>query len=295
MRITALAATTIVGVLGAWGGQEIDPHHQVKLQGGDLTVVIGDHAPHAGSERANYEGIHHLSHRTRPENLFRPIYAGMIGVRRECRVEGAGEKGARVVAGTGADRVVETFVVQGPHYVDYSVTFTARDARGGWNNTCYMNNVEDPGIYVRRTDGSWARHYSARHGHQASVAPEGMALPPVEKVPNALYPHGTNRFHEGFSDLRFDPRFPVVYGRVGGMVFIYMAERKRGDQFIPYMSPTGGGGPKNPAWDFRYHLTGLETGKEQSLHMRLCYKPWAGEEDVLKEYEAWAAAGPRRP
>ena len=49
---------------------------------------------------------------------------------------------------------------------------------------------------------------------------EGMdPLPPVTRVDNPQYPHGSNHFHEGFSDLRFDPHFPVVYGRVENMVF----------------------------------------------------------------------------
>ena len=50
----------------------------------------------------------------------------------------------------------------------------------------------------------------------------------------------------------------VIVGRIDHMVFIYMAERARGRDFIPYMSPTGGGGPECPAWDFRYWLRDID-------------------------------------
>ncbi len=261
---------------------------QITIDESDLKLVIGNHMPHGGGKLPNYEGIHHLSHRLRPQNVFRPIYAGMIGVRRFCHVVPVGRTGASVVSGSGANRKTETFVVTPPHYVDYSVTFTPAGTVAYWNNTCYMNDLSTPAVHIRQPNGTWAKHYSEKHGHQASVAPVTMdPLPPVTKVANPKYPHGTNHFHQGFSDLRFDPKFPVMYGRIENMAFIYMAEPRLGDSFIPYMSPTGGGGPKNPAWDFRYRLRNLTPGKPMTIRIRLCYKPWVDEDDVTGEYEKW--------
>jgi len=263
---------------------------QVKIKAGDLTVVIGNHMPHAGAppQPRNYEGIHHLSHRLRSANVFRPIYAGMIGVRGTCDVKPIGKTGAAITAWQGKEQIIETFRVTPPHYIDYTVAFSAKEKNSGWNNTCYMNDVETPELYVRQIDGQWVRHYSKEHGHQASVAPFGMdPLPSVSRVENPDYPHGSNYFWEGFSDLRFDPNYPVVFGRIEKMVLIYMAERRLGSSLIPYMSPTGGGGRKNPAWDFRYWLRGLTASERVTIQIRLCYKPWAGEDDVINEYEAW--------
>ena len=272
----------------AWSAPAADQLQQAKIEAGDLTLVVGNHMPHAGGERQKYEGIHHLSHRARPVNLFRPIYAGMIGVRGPCRVETIDATAAAIVSGEERGRVTETFRLRAPHYVDYAATFIPGGAQRHWNNTCYMNDLDTPALYVRTTEGHWARHYSEQHGHQASVAPEGMdPLPPVTRVDNPQYPHGSNHFHEGFSDLRFDPHFPVVYGRVENMVFIYMAERRLGASFIPYISPIGGGSRRNPAWDFRYWLRDLTPGDEVTVRIRLCYKPWVSEEDVVEEYERW--------
>ena len=61
----------------------------------------------------------------------------------------------------------------------------------------------------------------------------------------------------------------------------------RGDDFIPYMSPTGGGGPECPAWDFRYWLRDLTPGEKVFVRIRLCYKPWISGDDVLDEYATW--------
>jgi hypothetical protein len=217
----------------------------------------------------------------------------MIGLRRECRIAPVGDHGAVLWVGEGDDKVSETYLVRPPHYVDHEARFTAKGTTGSWNNTSYMNGPADPGIYLIQTDGTWVRHYSATHGDRASVAPADMdPLPPIQKVEDAKYPHGTNNFWDGFSDLRFDPRYPLFYGRFDDMVLIFMIERRWGHDLIPYMSPSGGGySPEwnrpNPAWDYRYWLRNLTPGQEVVIRSRLCYKPFVSREDVLEEYEKW--------
>lgn len=144
----------------------------------------------------------------------------------------------------------------------------------------------------------WVRHLSPRHGDGASVAPEGMdPLPKPEGAPDPekKFPHGTDTFRDGFSELRFDPKYPLFFGRIDKMVLIFMVERRLGNQWIPYMSPSGGGGQNRPAWDYRFRFKDLDANKPHIVRVRLCYKPWVGEEDVLKEYETWQALLERKP
>jgi len=270
-----------------------DPAHTRSFEVGDLRVVVGDAYAHGGSDRPSYTGLHHLSHKLRGSNVFCPLYAGMIGLRRECQLASVGDDGAVIWVGEGKGKVSEEYIVRPPYYVDHTARFTAGGETGGWNDTSYMNGPSDPGIYLIQTDGKWVRHYSETHGDRASVAPAGMdPLPPIQKVENARYAHGTNGFWDGFSDLRFDPKYPLFYGRFDDMVLIFMIERRWGQDLIPYMSPSGGGYSeefqrKNPAWDYRFWLRGLTPGQEVAIRSRLVYKPFVSQDDVLAEYEKW--------
>ena len=270
-----------------------DPEHTYSFQVGDIRVVIGDHYAHGGSNLPSYTGIHHLSHKLRQPNVFCPLYAGMIGIRRQCRIAPVGDNGAVIWVGEGKGRISEEYIVRPPHYIDHTARFTASGQTGYWNNTSYMNGPRDPGIYLLGTDGTWVRHYSEKHGHAASVAPATMdPLPSVNKVDDSPYPHGGAGFHEGFSDVRFDPNYALFHGRFDDMVLIFMIERRWGRDLLPYMSPTGGGYSKefdrsNPAWDYRYWLRELTPGQEVIIRTRVVYKLWAGAQDVLQEYDSW--------
>ncbi|MGD9495120.1 MAG: hypothetical protein AB7Y46_02300 [Armatimonadota bacterium] len=268
--------------------QEDEPAHSITIQAGDLTVVIGDSSDH-GAGREGYEGIWSLTHTLRAANVFRPIYAGVIAHRQPCTVVRVSD--TAVEMRREGHPAVERFEVVPPHYIGYTVRFTAGGTTAGWNAASYMNAPEDPAIYLINSAGQWLRHYDPEHGHAASVLPEGMEPPVLQTVPDALYPHGTNSFADSLSDLRFDPHRALFYGHIeGGMVLIYMFER--GSEVIPYMSPSGGGtdpetGRRCPAWDFRYRLSGLTPGEEVLLRQRLVYKPFVSRQDVLAEYAAW--------
>ena len=262
--------------------------HKVTIEVGDLKVIVGDDTDH-GAGKAGYEGIWHLSHTQRPGNIYVDKYAGLIAHRQPCLVTQVDD--TTVEIRREGQTTVESYRVVAPHYVDYTVTFTAGGQTAGWNDASYMNAPEDPAIYLITTEGEWVRHYSPEHGTQASVAPASMSeFPPLNEVENARYAHGTNSFADSFSDLRFDPDKALYYGRIDEMVLIYMFEH--GDWVIPYMSPSGGGynqelESKNPAWDFRYYMTGLTPGEEIVLRHRVVYKPFVSNEDVLAEYEKW--------
>ena len=270
-----------------------DPEHTYTFQVGDIRVVIGDHYAHGGTDLPSYTGIHHLSHKLRESNVFCPLYAGMIGIRRQCRIAPVGDHGAVIWVGEGKGKISEEYIVRPPHYVDHTARFTAGAPTGAWNSTSYMNGPRDPGIHLLGTDGAWVRHYSEKHGHAASVAPATMErLPGVNKVDDSRYPHGGAGFHEGFGEIRFDPNYALFFGRFDEMVLVFMIERRLGRDLLPYMSPTGGGYSKefdrsNPAWDYRYWLRELTPGQEVVIRSRVVYKRWAGSEDVLKEYDSW--------
>ncbi len=288
MNRVTLCVAAVAMLSAAAIAQEEEAVHSIAVQVGDLTVTIGDSTDH-GAEREGYEGIWSLTHTLRPENVFRPIYAGVIAHRQPCTVVRVSDSAVEIRREGNA--AVERFEVVAPHYIDYTVRFTAGGETGHWNTASYMNAPEDPAIYLINSAGEWLRHYDPEHGHAASVLPEGMEPPVLQTVPDAKYPHGTNSFADALSDLRFDPERALFYGNIdGGMVLIYMFER--GHEIIPYMSPSGGGtdpesGRRCPAWDFRYRLEGLTPGDEVILRTRLVYKPFVSREDVLAEYEAW--------
>jgi hypothetical protein len=153
-----------------------------------------------------------------------------------------------------------------------------------------MNGPEDPGIYFVTPSLDWQRHYDPVHGNAASIYPDGMPLPELQTVPNAIYKHGTNAFSDSVSKWRYHPDYALFYGRFGKMVLIHMFPPRCG--VIPYMSPSGGGrqpdGRKNPAWDWRGRFKNLvvKDGRSQ-FTMRAAYKLYVSDEDVLKEYRRW--------
>lgn len=282
------AAACLIAMPLAAQDEGEQPVHSVTIEVGDLKAIIGDDSDH-GAGKTGYEGIWHLSHTLRPENIYVSKYAGLIAHRQPCSVVRVDE--TTVEIRREGQSAVESFRVVPPHYVDYTVTFTAGGDRAAWNTASYMDAPADPGIYLINTDGEWFRHYDPEHGSAASVLPASMAEPPpVNKVENAQYAHGTNSFADSLSGLTFDPEQALYYGRIDDMVLIYMFEH--GDWVIPYMSPSGGGfnqelQRKCPAWDFRYYMTGLTPGQQVVLRHRVVYKPCVSNEDVLAEYEAW--------
>ena len=174
-----------------------------------------------------------------------------------------------------------------PHYVDYKSSFTARsDTYRCVRNCSYMNGPSDPGVHILRPDGTWARHYAPGHGQRASVAPASMVeLPLSQDSPG---------WQDTWSDLRFDPRYPLFFGRLDEMVLVYMFDRALGDSFIPFMSPTGGDhngvsefDRHNPAWDWRFCLRDLVPGDEVVIRCRLSYKRFISEQDILDEFESF--------
>ena len=260
-----------------------------ELKVGDLTAVIGDHQDH-GSGRPGYTAIRHLSHKAFPYSCFRPRYAGLLHTRGSRKVDLIKISDREVIINPQGSRCGhwERFILAEPHYVDYEYNFYARSkvAWIGW--CCYMNCLKDPGIYVLQRR-QWVKHYSPVHSIDASIAPSTMKeLPPFRKVPNSRYPSGYASFADTFAPIRFDADRSFYFGHFHNMAFIWMF--CRGDDILPFMSPTGGGSKNNPAWDARYWLRDCVPGKKVSLKMRVALKPFVSNEDCLQEYLKWKTA-----
>lgn len=264
----------------------------VTLHGGNLTCVLGDHQDH-GAGKPGYIGIHKLTHKAEPESPFFPPYAGLIIARDQATVRKISEQVGEILhLRDGKETYKMRFTLVPPNAIDVTITVQASHQGGFINSCCYMNGPDDPGIYFVDPTGKWQRHYDPVHGNAASVLPEGMPLPVLQKVPGARYKHGTNSFSDSVSEWRYDPKLALYYGRFKKMVFIQMFPPHC--NVIFYMSPTGGGvhpsGRPNPAWDWRIHIPKEQTkdGKA-TLQLRIVYKPLVNQSDVLKDYHRWCA------
>jgi hypothetical protein len=267
----------------------------VPLRAGDLTCVLGDHRDH-GAGKTGYIGIHRLTHTREPESPFFPRYGGLIISRNQAEVKKVAEDQGEIIhLYNGKETHRMAFKLAPPDAIDVVITVPVGPAGGFVNSCSYMNGPEDPGIYFVDPGGKWQRHYDPVHGNAASVLPEGMPLPVLQKVPDAKYKHGTNSFADSVSEWRYAPKLALYYGLFKKMVFIQMFPPECG--VILYMSPTGGGthpsGRRNPAWDWRIRLPrdGADPTKA-TLRMRVVYKPFAGGEDVLQRYRTWAKSSP---
>jgi hypothetical protein len=106
----------------------------------------------------------------------------------------------------------------------------------------------------------------------------------LEKLP----PQDEKRqpFHVNWAPLKFDQ--PFYYGRLGQMVLLYVFDDPGNLRF--FCSPSGGGGsliPNQscPAWDFLWVIPAekYQADKEFTFRLRLIYKPFVSDEDVLAE------------
>jgi hypothetical protein len=94
--------------------------------------------------------------------------------------------------------------------------------------------------------------------------------------------------------------FPFYYGLVHGsgqidsqsdtMVYIMMFDQKESIRFAMWnFAKDSEGKPDthSPAWDWQYVIREPQINKEYSYQAKITYKPFAGSDDVVKEYENW--------
>ena len=289
--------------------------HCELFQAGEIQAIVGDASRHgytrSGVNGQQYCGVWSLTSKHRQFNAFGSSFAGLI----PSDIRGKSPLFEVVDETTGAlwrkaDEqypvdVRATYQVRAPYYIDHSLTFTDRkdtrnpetaDEKGfvrkgctfrevSW--CCYINSPEDLRIHFL-SGGEWHRYISPKHGTGANIAPAYLPDSELELWPERIIrPSGEPRpFHWDRYERRFDQ--PFYYGRLGNMVLILIFDSPRWLRF--YCSPAGGQqsllpGKMCPAWDFEWVIpdSDYRVNKEYTLRMRMVYKRFVSDDDVLEE------------
>lgn len=284
---------------GPRGNQTMN--HCTLLQAGEIQAVVGD-ASRDGVGGPQYCGVWSLTSRHRPFNAFGNSYAGLLPgeIRGKapvltvlddtaCRLSREADEACPVT-------VRAEYRVRAPYYLDHTLTFAdQKDARTkgcGFREVswcCYMNCLEDPRLHFL-SGGKWFRYISPRHGTGSNIAPAYVPDEALEKWPprqKAASGDGMRLFHWDRIAKRFDE--PFYYGRLGNMAMILVFDTPQWLRF--FCSPSGGGGSlvakrTCPAWDFEWVIpeAEYEVGRTYAFRMRLIYKPFDSDADVLQEY-----------
>lgn len=275
--------------------------HCQMLQAGDIQVIVGD-AERDGSGGRQYCGLWSLTSKHRVFNAFGNSYAGLLPgpIRGQSPIlEIIDDTACALVCKADARYPVDvraTYRVMAPYYLDHTLTLVDhRDMRGSlpfrevsW--CCYMNSPEDSRIHFL-SRGEWFRYISPQHGVGSNIAPAYVPDSELEKWPDM--PADKRPFHIDRIDRRFDQ--PFYYGRLGSMVMILVFDTPRWLRF--FCSPTGGGGSllpgrSCPAWDFEWIIPERDyaVGRTYQFRVRLVYKPFESDADVLREVRQSQAA-----
>ncbi len=171
-----------------------------------------------------------------------------------------------------------------------------QDCRGPlvFSLTSRVNGACSPAIHfpgVRNAVEGWVS-FGESPSERGAVAGTG---PPEREAEQADAAEGLRPVR----GVRFSE--PVYYGLVDGdqndattddeMVFILMFEHPEDTRFV--LRDSGDAVP-SVAWDWQYVLRAPEPGKTYGQRVRMVYKPFLGEKDVLAEYRAWLDAPPSR-
>ena len=267
------------------------------FQTGEIQVIIGD-ASRDGAGGQQYCGVWSLTSKHRVFNAFGNSYAGLIPGElrgKEPELEVTGTNSAELAHPADERYPVEAralYVLKSPYIIEHTFTFTDhKDVRGqgcdfrevSW--CCYMNSPEDSRIHFL-SEGEWYRYISPQHGVGSNIAPGYIIDDQLERWPPR---EGRRPFHWDRIKRRFDK--PFYYGRLGNMALILIFGTPEWLRF--FCSPSGGGGsllPEKscPAWDFEWVIPNeqYEVGREYELKMRLIYKQFISDADILAEYQA---------
>jgi hypothetical protein len=280
------------------------------FQAGDLTAVIGDNEAY-GSHRAGYNGVHQLTHRNEPTNLFVPTVAGLnmehiFDGDQELRGRNDGKlfyepRHAPMTLKRLSDSAAELhqaptptfhleswtrFQLVAPHYIDFSFRCrpTQHVFRHGYIGlfwASYINAPDDKSMYFRG-DQRWQQFCTQRHNDHSTVVHRDnkIDLTFSPGLPDALY--------KNLSPLKFDE--PFYYGLFHSKLFLLMFDRSTGIRFTH--SPSGGGYNRelqtaNPAWDFQFIIPVYDVLQDYGFRARAVYRERCSREEVLKEFSDW--------
>lgn len=283
----------------------LHPQKVISMSNDALDVVFVDNTAFGEEHRAGYNGIAELKHKSQDSSVFVPFYAGFnlehifggdslaelfeprkypMELYRVSDSEVLLYQSPTPLSGLESQTV---FRLTNSHYIDVDFRFIIHDPAffkhgyAGLFWASYIHGPKDKKIYFRGLkEGSdsigWISAYSTQHGL------ESTHLSRNAKDNIYFAPNFNARLASHFSDYRYDK--PFYYGRFHNMVLAYMFHPEEGIRFS--QSPTGGG-ELNPAWDFQFIVPDFKVGREYSFQTRIMYKEFAGEDDVLEEFETW--------
>lgn len=283
------------------------------FQVGDLTAVIGDNEAH-GEHRAGYNGVHHLSRRDEPANLFVPAVAGLnlehifdgdkdLHNRDDANIffeprrapmafKKLSDCEAELHQPPTPTYKLESwtrFKLVAPHYLD--VTFRCRATQHVFQHryiglfwACYINAPEDKSMYFR-SKGRWVQHCSPAHNNQSTVVHRD------NQFDLAFSPVAAETLYKNFSPLKFDE--PFFYGLSRKQLFLLMFDRAEGIRFSH--SPSGGGDnagaeTTNPAWDFQLIIPAYDVLRDYGFRARAVYRERCTRQEVVREFTDWRKA-----
>ncbi len=276
--------------------------HCTILQAGDLQTIVGD-ASRNGVGGQQYCGLWSLTSKHRQFNAFGNSYAGLIPgeIRGKLPALEAVDNNTCVLSRVADEShpadVRAEYRLKAPYYVDHTLTFVDKQdfRREGCDFRevswcCYMNCPDDPCLHFL-SGGQWHRYISPSHGVGSNIAPGYIPERALEDWPVKSNWQEERLDDRSFHWDRYDRRFdePFYFGRLGNMVMILVFDTPRWLRF--FCSPTGGGlslihGQACPAWDFEWVIpaSDYEVGKQYRFQVRLVYKQFVSEDDVLEEY-----------
>lgn len=279
------------------------------FQVGDLTAVIGDNEA-ADGQRAGYNGIHSLVHKSDPTSIFVPGISGMnlehifdgdqrdtddtrkiffeprhapMRLKRltdfECELHQPPTPTFHLESWT-------HFKFSAPHSIDFS--FRCRASQHAFRNgyiglfwANYINGPEDLSLYFQ-DKGRWQQLCTQQHNDESTVLHRDDKFEPKfhPAYPDCLYKH--------YSPMRFTE--PFCYGVFRKHVLILMFDRTEGLRITH--SPSGGGDNKdmkttNPAWDFQYLIPKYEVNKDYGFRARVVYRERCSRDEIVEEYRKW--------
>ncbi|NNE92778.1 MAG: hypothetical protein HKN23_14120 [Verrucomicrobiales bacterium] len=282
-----------------------------EFQVGDLTVVVGDNAPH-DNQRAGYNGLWSLRHRTGSRSIFVP---GIAGLNFEHIVSGEGEEDRKVffeprtsemtyrkVSDSEAElhqppthtHFLESwtnFKFEAPHYID--MTFRCRPTQHAFPHgyialfwASYISGPNDKSMYfkggTKGQNNAWSQLCTPSHNTNSTVRhrEDDFQMKFADGAPNALY--------KNFSPLVFDE--PFFYGNFENHIFLVMFDRSDGIRLTH--SPSGGGFTKeqntsNPAWDFQFFVPNYDVTEEYGFKARAVFRETCSREVIEEEFSKW--------
>lgn len=283
-------------------------NHCALMQAEEIQAVVGD-AARNGYAGTKYCGVWSLTSKHRPFNAFGNSSAGLLPgeIRGKAPALSVVDERACVLSRSADEKhpveVRAEYRVSDPFYIDHALSFTDRkDMRQKgcdfreviW--CCYMNCPDDPRLHFL-SRGEWHRYISPSHGIASNIAPSYLPEKELEDWPVKSDWRSKRLNDRPFYWDRYERRFdePFYYGRLGDMVVILVFDKPRWLRF--FCSPSGGGpsllaGNTCPAWDFEWVIPASEyvVDKEYILRMRLIYKQFISEDDVLEQFRQSQAA-----